>query len=244
MVAVTDAPARERDRENLASSLQDLVLATEDVENFLKQLVDVAVATMRTKVSAGITLARDGQPTTVASSDAEASRYDEVQYGHDTGPCLTSMRTDAIVLVEDLSQEERFGDYRAHALALGVRSALSLPLSGGESAVGAINLYAQQPHAFGAEEVEEGRRFADEASRALTMAVRLAQHAELSAQLQAALTSRAVIDQAIGVIMGQNRCDAEEAFAVLRTASQNRNVKLRTVAQEIVTAVSSGPRQG
>lgn len=243
-MAVTDAPARERDREHLVSSLQDLLLATEDVENFLKQLVDVAVATMRIKVSAGITLARDGQPMTVASSDAEASRYDEVQYGHDTGPCLTSMRTGDVVLIEDLSEEERFGDYRAHALALGVRSALSLPLRGGENAVGAINLYSQQPRAFGPGEMEQGRRFADEASRALTMAVRLAQHAELSAQLQAALTSRAVIDQAIGVVMGQNRCGADEAFAVLRTASQNRNVKLRAVAEEIVAAVSSRPRKG
>ncbi|MCM3660395.1 GAF and ANTAR domain-containing protein [Georgenia satyanarayanai] len=241
---MTDAPARERDREHLVSSLQDLLLATEDVENFLKQLVDVAVATMRIKVSAGITLARDGQPMTVASSDAEASRYDEVQYGHDTGPCLTSMRTGDVVLIEDLSEEERFGDYRAHALALGVRSALSLPLRGGENAVGAINLYSQQPRAFGPGEMEQGRRFADEASRALTMAVRLAQHAELSAQLQAALTSRAVIDQAIGVVMGQNRCGADEAFAVLRTASQNRNVKLRAVAEEIVAAVSSRPRKG
>ncbi|WP_454085185.1 GAF and ANTAR domain-containing protein [Georgenia sp. Marseille-Q6866] len=236
---MTNVPARE----NLASSLQDLLLATEDVENFLQQLVDAAVDTMPAEVCAGITLARDGHPMTVASSDAEAARYDEVQYGQGDGPCLTSIRTGEVVLVEDLSKEERFGDYRAHALALGVRSALSLPLTGGTTALGAINLYSQQPHAFGAAELDAARRFADEASRALTMAVRLAEHAELSAQLQAALTSRAVIDQAIGVIMGQNRCDADEAFAILRTASQNRNVKLRTVAQEIVAAVSSGPRQ-
>ncbi|PYF98353.1 GAF domain-containing protein [Georgenia satyanarayanai] len=235
-MAVTDVSARQ----NIADSLQDLLLATEDVENFLKQLVDVAAATIPAEVSAGITLARDGHPMTVASSDADAARYDEVQYGHDEGPCLASMRTGEVLVIEDLAQDERFGDYRAHALALGVRSALSLPLHGGEDAVGALNLYANHTHAFGAQQLEVGRRFADEASRALTMAVRLARHAELSAQLQAALTSRAVIDQAIGVVMGQNRCDAEEAFAILRTASQHRNVKLRTVAQEIVTAVSRG----
>lgn len=241
---MTDVPGRDSDRQHLAGALQDILLATEDVENFLDQLVDVAVTTLGSDVSAGITLARDGHAMTVASSDAAAARYDEVQYGHDKGPCLTSIRTGEVVVVDDLSQEERFGDYRPHALALGVRSAMSLPLSGGTGAVGAINLYSQETHTFGEAEREDAHRFADEASRALTMALRLAQHAELSAQLQAALTSRAVIDQAIGVIMGQNRCDADEAFAVLRTASQNRNVKLRTVAEEIVTAVSGGPRQG
>ncbi|WP_413451857.1 GAF and ANTAR domain-containing protein [Georgenia phoenicis] len=237
---MTDRSVRESDGQNLAGALHDILLATEDVEKFLKQIVDVAVATLGSDVHAGITFARDGHPMTVASSDAEASRYDEVQYGHGQGPCLTSIRTGEVVVVDDLAQEERFGDYRPHALALGVRSAMSLPLSGGADAVGAINLYSRETHAFGRAEREDARRFADEASRALTMAVRLAQHAELSAQLQAALTSRAVIDQAIGVIMGQNRCGADEAFGILRTASQHRNVKLRTVAQEIVTAVSGG----
>jgi AmiR/NasT family two-component response regulator len=71
--------------------------------------------------------------------------------------------------------------------------------------------------------------------------VRLAEHSEMSAHLQAALASRAVIDQALGIIMGQNRCTADEAFEVLRTASQNRNVKLRDIAADMVTSVSGQP---
>ena len=71
--------------------------------------------------------------------------------------------------------------------------------------------------------------------------VRLAHYVEISEQLRAALTSRTVINQSIGIIMGQNGCDADAAFAVLRSASQNRNVKLRTVAAEIITAVSTTP---
>jgi AmiR/NasT family two-component response regulator len=69
----------------------------------------------------------------------------------------------------------------------------------------------------------------------------MARQNELTTQLEAALTSRATIDQAIGIIMGQNRCDADRAFDLLRAASQNRNVKLRTVAAEIVAAVSGKP---
>jgi ANTAR domain/GAF domain len=186
-----------------SGELQDLLLASESVENFLEQLAQVAVATIGSGVSAAITVARDGHPATVGSSDDFAAQLDEAQYGHDDGPCLTAMRAGKIVLVEDLTGDDRFIPYRPRALALGVRSSLSLPLDGGDHDV------------------------------------------EITDQLRAALTSRTVIDQAIGIVMGQNRCDADTAFAVLRAASQNRNIKLRVVAAEILTAVSKKvPTQG
>ena len=118
---------------------------------------------------------------------------------------------------------------------------MSLPLDGGDNAVGALNLYSRSAHAFDPRTQAEARRFADEASRALSLAVRLAHHIELTDQLRAALTSRTVIDQALGFIMAQNRCDADAAFAILRADSQNRNVKLRTVAAEILTTVTRKP---
>ncbi|WP_407342902.1 GAF and ANTAR domain-containing protein [Pengzhenrongella phosphoraccumulans] len=226
-----------------ASELQEALLATADIEEFLQQLTDVAVATIGGGISAGITVAREGHPITVASSDAYAAQFDEVQYGHDDGPCLTAMRAGKIVLIDDLATDERFRPYQPRALALGVRSSISLPLEGGEHAVGALNLYSRRPYAFGAIEQSKAQGFANEASRALTLAVRLAHSLEITDQLRAALTSRTVIDQTIGIIMGQNRCDANAAFAVLRSASQNRNVKLRDVAAEIITTVSKQPPQ-
>ena len=63
----------------------------------------------------------------------------------------------------------------------------------------------------------------------------------MSQHLQNALASRAVIDQALGIIMGQNRCTADEAFDLLRTISQNRNIKLRDIAAELITAVTGQP---
>jgi len=104
--------------------------------------------------------------------------------------------------------------------------------------IGALNLYATRPGAFGSEEQATAARFADEASRAITLAVRLAVRAEMSENLQHALASRAVIDQALGIIMGQNRCSADEAFDILRTTSQNRNIKLRDIAAATVAPVS------
>ena len=162
-----------------------------------------------------------------------------IQYGQGTGPCLDAMRTGEIVLVEDLAAAERWGEYRVSVLAHGVRSSLSMPLTDGTP--GALNLYTTRLLAFGETEREYAQRFAAEASRALALATWMARQSELTTQLEAALTSRATIDQAIGIIMGQNRCDADRAFDLLRAASQNRNVKLRTVAAEIVAAVSGKP---
>jgi GAF domain-containing protein len=124
------------------------------------------------------------------------------------------------------------------ALAHGVRSSLSLPLYAEQKVIGALNLYATRPRAFGPREQTIAAGFAEETSRALTLAVRLAERAEMSQNLQHALASRAVIDQALGIIMGQNRCSADAAFGILRTTSQNRNVKLRDIATAMVTAVS------
>jgi GAF domain-containing protein len=221
-----------------AAELQELLLSTTDIEAFLQNLAGLAARSMGADLSCGLTLRRDGRPITVANSDDRAARVDELQYDQDDGPCLRSMRTAQTILIEDLAADDRWGDYRMHALAHGVRSSLSIPLHVDGQPLGALNLYATKPDAFEASARAQAERFAAEASRALALAVRLAHHTEMTAHLQSALSSRAVIDQAIGVIMGQNRCDADQAFALLRSASQHRNVKLRIIAAEIVAAVS------
>lgn len=115
--------------------------------------------------------------------------------------------------VDDPATDDRWGSYQMPALGHGVRSSLSLPLRVDHSVIGALNLYATEPGAFGAAEQLASQRFADEAARALGLAVRLAEHAEMSADLRDALASRAVIDQALGIIMGQRRCTGDAAFA-------------------------------
>jgi GAF domain-containing protein len=224
-----------------AAELQQLLFATDDITGFLDQLATLTVKVLPGEVSCGITLRRDHGALTVASSDSRASQVDEIQYGHDEGPCLHSLATGQVVVVDDLANEDRWGSYRMPALGHGVRSSLSLPLPADGEVIGALNFYATAPRAFGPAEQLVAGRFADEASRALALAVRLAERSEMSAHLQAALASRAVIDQAMGIIMGQNRCTADEAFEVLRSISQNRNVKLRDIAAEMVTSVSGQP---
>jgi GAF domain-containing protein len=224
-----------------SAELQELLLSTEDITGFLDQLATLAAKVLPGDLFCGITLRRDRRVTTVASSDARASQVDEIQYGHDEGPCLHSLSTGQVVVIDDLASDDRWGGYQMPALGHGVRSSLSLPLHTDGQTIGALNIYATQPRVFGPQEQLIAGRFADEASRALALAVRIAERTEMSEHLQNALASRAVIDQALGIIMGQNRCTADEAFEVLRTISQNRNVKLRDIAAEMITAVSGRP---
>jgi hypothetical protein len=122
----------------------------------------------------------------------------------------------------------------------GFYSSLSAPMRPGADAVGALNIYAVDRDAFSAEDLQRARWLAEEAERVVELALKMADDAEVRAQLEAALTSRSVIDQALGIIMGQNRCSSEEAFRLLRDASQNRNVKLRELASAMVASVSKG----
>jgi GAF domain-containing protein len=224
-----------------AAELQQLLLATDDIGEFLDELATLAVNTLPGALACGITMRRDHHPMTVASSHPLASQVDEIQYGHNEGPCLTSLRTGEMIVIEDLATDDRWPSYQMPALGHGIRSSLSLPLHTDDRVLGAVNVYATEPFAFGTHEQRTARRFADEAARALALALRLADRSEMSTHLQTALASRAVIDQALGVIMGQNRCTAEAAFDILRTTSQNRNVKLRDVAADLITAVSGKP---
>jgi GAF domain-containing protein len=219
------------------AELTNLMLATPNVEALLDELARWAARVITPPAHCGVTLQRH-DPLTVASSDALAAHADEVQYAEGDGPCLQSMRTGLAVTVDDLAAEHRWGPYPGHALGHGVRRSLSLPLSADGDVLGALNLYATVPSAFGDEEHRAAALFAAQASAALTIVTRMARHVALTDQLRDVLAGRSVIDQTLGILMDQQRWDADQAFELLRSASQHRNRKLRDVAADIVRAVS------
>lgn len=225
------------------TELQAVLLSTDSIDGFLHDLAVLAACQLGQGLSCGITLQPDGRPLTVASSDPNAAQIDELQYGLDSGPCLTSLREGRQIRIDDLASDQRWHDYAVRALAHGVRSSLSIPVTAQDRPVGALNLYADQPHYFGPDQAETARQFASQASVAVGIAARLAAQSVLNGQLRASLASRSVIDQAIGIIMAEQRCTADDAFAILRTASQHRNIKLRQVATQIVTGITGGPPQ-
>lgn len=236
-------PVEDTSLPDLAEGLAELarlMLATPSVSGLLDDLAGLAAKVITPPGVCGITLEQEHLPITVASSGQVASQLDEVQYGMDEGPCLEALRTGQTVGVPDLAVERRWGAYPAHALAHGARSSMSFPLAVNGSARGALNLYASTAHAFGADARRRATLFAAQASAVLTVTLRQAQQVNLSGQLREALATRAVIDQAIGILMAQDHCDHDTAFAILRSSSQNQNRKLRDVAAEIVRGISGG----
>jgi len=217
--------------------LQDILLSTESVEEFLHQMAVLAASLVGEGMSCGMTMRPSGAPVTVACSDEVAGLVDEVQYTLDDGPCLHAMRTGQVTRIEDTAEKERWPEFEAQAAARGIRSCLALPLN----TDGALNMYSRAAFAFGPAETRRAEEFARNAAGALTLAVRLASHAELIDQLRSSMASRTVIDQALGIIMARERCGQARAFAILRTASPNSNVKLRDIASAIVTSISGEP---
>jgi GAF domain-containing protein len=223
--------------------LHDALLSTQSVEQFLHEMAVMAARLVNRELSCGMTMQPSGRPVTVACSDQVAARVDEVQYELDDGPCLHAMRDGHMVRIEDTATKARWPEFEAQAASHGIRSCLALPLNADGKPVGALNLYSREAWAFGVAEARRAENFAENASGALSLAMRLASHATLIEQLRSSLTSRTVIDQAIGIIIARERCTQARAFAILRSASQNTNVKLRDIASAVVTSITGEPPQ-
>ena len=225
------------------TEMQKALLGTQTLEQFLQELATLAARLVTDGVSCGMTMRSTGRPATVACSDPLASEIDEVQYRLGDGPCLHAMRSGDRVGIDDTAGQARWPRFEAAAHARGIRSCLALPLVADGKPVGALNLYARGVAAFGPGQVRRAENLAENASGALSLMLRLASYSELTDQLRSSLTTRAVIYQALGVIMAQERCTQARAFEILRTASQRSNVKLRDIASAIVTRVSGEPPQ-
>jgi GAF domain-containing protein len=223
--------------------LQNLLLDGADVVTFLQHVAELATAVVVPPASCGVTLRRDRDVSTVAHSGDLAIQADEIQYGRGQGPCLETLHSGKPVVVTDLATDERWRGYRSHALAHGVRSSLSLPLIVQGTVVGALNLYTSNQHEFSSAETAHATAFANQAASALAIVLRHANQIKLEDQLREALAARAVIDQALGIVMAQRGCTSVEAFAVLREASQHRNRKMHYIAAELIETITGQPPQ-
>ena len=209
-----------------------------DLTDFLHRVAGLVARTVDGDIAVGITVIRDGQPGTVASSDHRAADVDDAQYEVDAGPCLEAARTGKTVVVTNMSTDTRWPSVQERAMKAGLCSSMSRPLAGLAGAVGALNMYAGKPNNFSAEDRAAAEQLAAEIDAVIAAAVRMSDRTEVSEQLEQALTSRATIDQAVGIVMAQSRCSPQEAFALLSSASQNRNLKLRDLAAELVGSVA------
>jgi GAF domain-containing protein len=220
-----------------SGDLSRILLSEESLESILDKVTSLAERSIPGTEAVSITLLRPAGPITAASSGHLATAADELQYGADEGPCLDAARLNVIRVVDDMTTDDRWPTYGPHAAAAGVRSSLSVPLGVKDRTVGAMNIYACGRDAFDDSAIEAAEGFAGHAAVAITNAELYLTTVELARQLNVALETRGVIEQAKGILMARQGCTADDAFAILKERSQHENVKLRDVAARVVAEV-------
>jgi len=219
--------------------LSKLVLGEQSLTAVLQRVAELAKTTVPDAHEVSVTLMKDSQNAeTVVFTGSLAHQLDERQYEAGFGPCMDAAVAGTTVRVSNANPDSPYPEFSRVSLRAGVSHSLSVGLPVPQRVVGALNLYATGEQAFDEEAVELAETFASYAAVAIANAALYSSTSSLAAQMQAAMQSRAVIDQAKGIIMGRNRCTADEAFTILVTMSQRRNIKLRTLAQSLVDGIA------
>jgi hypothetical protein len=214
------------------SEVARALFAPGSVTGSLQLTVTLAVSSIDGCDAAGVFLVRDGRVTTAASTDPIVVVLDELQFANDEGPCLDAVADGGSTYAADLADDSRWPQFGPAAAHAGIRSALAFRLS--ERPISALNLYARMPAAFGATDRAKGLIFATLAGIALDAAGDRADDEDRVANLHEALITRELIGQAQGILIERERITGDQAFDVLRRASQHLNIKVREVAKTLI----------
>ncbi|MGK5441844.1 GAF and ANTAR domain-containing protein [Micromonospora sp. URMC 105] len=234
MTHPTTSPGELTDPNDAFAELGRIKLGEADLDDVLQRVAELTKRVLPTPVEVSVTLVRGGTAHTAAFTGDVARDLDERQYAQGRGPCLDAATSGDVIPVPDLAAEERWPDWAERGAKAGVGSSVSIGLPIQEAVVGALNVYAVTPHAFDDDTISVLQTFAAYAAVALANAHLYDSTATLARQMQEAMASRAVIEQAKGIIMGERRCTSDEAFRILSKVSQDSNRKVRDVAQALV----------
>jgi GAF domain-containing protein len=235
MVTVDNPGGAEGTHLRIAELVQELHSRPDtDSDTVLAELVEHAAIEIPGAQYAGVTVTRNARHIdTPAATHNWPILLDEIQQRHREGPCLTAAWEEKTVHVADLTTDSRFPLYRRDALEqTPICSIMAFQLFIADETMGALNVYAEQPHVFDQASKDIGRIFAAHSSVAWNSARR-------DEQFKRALASRDTIGQAKGMIMERYGVDAVQAFEVLRKLSQDSNVPLVQVATELVVKAQS-----
>ncbi|SDP55438.1 GAF domain-containing protein [Pedococcus dokdonensis] len=221
--------------EDLAGTLEGL----DDLSPYLERLVQSVNANIDGCDSVGVTVVMEDRPRTAAYTTAGTLEIDAVQYAVGDGPCLDAFRNGRENLVDLVGGEERWPAFIKGCDPGEVQTLLALPLESGGRRYGALNLYGHARNAFDHTDLTLVRMAAQRAADALAAAVSVAGAREVAGQMEQAMASRAVIEQAKGLLIGRHGIDEMVAFELLRRQSQEQNLKLRVLAAQLVAEARS-----
>jgi GAF domain-containing protein len=217
------------------SALSRFFVGDGTLHETLSRVAQYAEKAVPAAAMTGLTMLVDGRTTTAVFTDEAAPEIDSAQYETGIGPCLDSFRHRKIFRIDDTTKDDRWAAFSEAAAAHGIRSTLSMPLVANHEGLGALNFYSRTPNGFSEEDEDVASQFGVQAAVVLANAQAYWDAHQLSQNLATAMQSRAVIEQAKGILMGAQRCSADEAFQILVRASQRENRKLREIAEGIVS---------
>ena len=187
-------------------------------------------------VGAGVTLVDDGGRLRFAASSADAiTPLEQLQEREQEGPCVDAFHSGIPVMVPDLAADgDRWGPFKAEAARIGVSASAGIPMHLDGDHLGALNLYDVAVRPWTEEDAATASVLAAMATVYLLNASELARAQRTAQQLEVALESRIIIEQAKGVVATQRKVSIDQAFALLRQHARSRNAPLRTVAEAVV----------
>jgi hypothetical protein len=216
--------------------------AEQRLNRLLNMILESAVEALG--FEAATVSARHGRNyATVAATGQRFIALDDAQYESGQGPCLKAMDAIESVAVADVSADDRWTHFSNTAANLGIHSTLSIHLPVDAADVAAsLNLYSRQPMELGDAQVRTALPYAEQLAAAILSVDAYRSAARLARDMAEAMRSRAVIEQAKGILMADQRISAEEAFQQLTKLSQRTNTKLRDVALRLVSERTEGGR--
>jgi transcriptional regulator with GAF, ATPase, and Fis domain len=222
--------------------LTDTMVADFDVIDFLHVLTDRSVLLLDVS-AAGLLLADPRGDLRVVAASSETARLLELfQLQNDQGPCLDCFRTGQPVTVADLAAEaQRWPRFASAAQQAGFAAVQALPMRLREQVIGALNLFRATPGAFAPADIRIGQALADVATISLLHERSMRHSDALNEQLQTALNSRVVIEQAKGKLAERLGLDMDQAFRLLRDYARNHNLRLAELAQSFIDGSAALP---
>jgi GAF domain-containing protein len=236
---VTSLPGPAQDREQLLAEtfvvLADTLVDDYDVVDLLHQLVDACVNLLGVTAAGLMIDDQRGNLAVVASSNEETRLLEILQLQSDAGPCLDCVRSGVPVTVDDLEVDQaRWPVFAAAAMSAGFRSVAAVPLRLRTETIGALNMFHGEPHPVAVNDRRLAQALADVATIGILQRRSSHRSAMMAEQLQHALNSRVVIEQAKGVLAERNSVDMDAAFTSLRRYARNHNRKLSELAMDVV----------
>jgi GAF domain-containing protein len=205
-----------------------------DLEATLSDLTESVTSVLGLSGS-GVTMAEDGKLRFVTAVSQASGELERNQEEEQAGPCRDAYDTGEVVRVTDVRQEGiRWPEFAAMAARQSVAGVAGIPMRLADRVIGALNLYSSDPREWTDDDIAVAAVLADVATSYVVNASKLRQQEQLSEQLQEALESRVIIEQAKGITAQQHAVSIDQAYQRMRRHARNNNASLRVVAQAIV----------